>query len=92
MLGEQNISTLIKCNSSTTLRGYGLQPSTNNKVRNKSPKSNEHRIKLISKKKDSRGIRFKKDHLPGFDASHYKNVNIVRRSHELPLPKSILRK
>ena len=84
MLGEQNLSTLIKCESSTT--------PTNNKVKNKSPKPNEHRIKLNSKKKDSRGIRFKKDHLPGFDASHYKNVNIVRRSHELPLPKSILRK
>jgi hypothetical protein len=89
MSGEQNISTLVKCNSSTT---RSVLSSTNNKVRNKSSKSNEHRIKLNSKKKDSRGIRFKKDHLPGFDASHYKNVNIVRRSHELPLPKSILRK
>ena len=49
-------------------------------------------MKQTPQKKDkkSRGIRFKKNHLPGFEPSYYKDVNIVKRSHEIP--KSILRK
>jgi hypothetical protein len=65
-------------------------------IKREHPKSNEieHRMKHNPQKKDkkSRGIRFKKDHLPGFESSYYKDVNIVKRSHELPIPKSILRK
>ena len=60
----------------------------------KHPKS--HCMKQTPQKKDkkemSRGIRFKRNHLPGFESSYYKDVNIVKRSHELPVPKSILRK
>ena len=46
----------------------------------------------IKKTEMSRGIRFKRNHLPGLEPSYYKDVNIVKRSHELPIPKSILRK
>ena len=56
----------------------------------KHPKSDCMKHTPQKKDKKSRGIRFKKNHLPGFEPSYYKDVNIVKRSHEIP--KSILRK